>query len=58
MYKTCQKLGTGEILTTPTGSHGLEINIFLNIAEVVGLMELQALLLIELTLLETELGLT
>lgn len=39
-----------------TGFHGLEINIFLNIVEVVGLTEQPAQLLIESTLSEIELG--
>jgi len=38
------------------GFHGLEINIFLNIVEVVGLTEQPAQLLIESTLSEIELG--
>lgn len=44
------------MLITLTGYPGQEINIFLHIVEVVGLMEQPALLLIELTLLEIELG--
>jgi len=39
-----------------TGYHGLEINTFLNIVEVVGLTEQPAQLLTESTSLETEHG--
>ncbi len=56
MSKTYLKLLIGEMLMELTGYHGQEINIFLNIAEVVGLMELQVQLLIELILLEIEPG--
>lgn len=42
----------------PTGYHGPEINTFQLIVEAVGLMVLQALLLTESTLSETEHGQT
>jgi hypothetical protein len=47
---------TGEISTTLTGSRGLEISTSLLIVVAVGLMELLVQLLIELILLEIELG--
>ncbi len=43
MYKIYQRIGIGEMLIEQIGFHGLEINIFLNIVEVVGLMELLVL---------------
>jgi hypothetical protein len=56
MSKIYLKLLIGEMLMELTGYHGQEINIFLNIVEVVGLMELQVQLLIESILLEIEPG--
>jgi len=58
MLKHYPPHGTGETLITLTGFLGQEINTFQLIVEVVGLMALPALLLIELTLLETEHGQT
>jgi len=56
--KICLKTGIGETLAESTIFPGLKINIFLNTVAAVGLKEQQALSLIELTLPETELGLT
>jgi hypothetical protein len=51
-----QKIGIGETLVVLIISHGVEINISQLIVDHVGLMDLPALLLIELTLLEREHG--
>lgn len=50
------KTGIGETLMVQIIFLGLEINIFQHIVDHVGLMDLPVLLLIELILLERELG--
>jgi hypothetical protein len=50
------KIGIGETLMVLIIFLGLEINIFQHIVDHVGLMDLPARLLIELILLEKELG--
>lgn len=57
MFQNYQKTGIGETLVELTIFHGVEINIFHNIVDLAGLMDLQALSLIESTFLEIELGL-
>ena len=56
MSKTCQRPGTGETSIEPTGYHGPETNIFLNIVAAAGLTDLLAPSPTESTSSETEHG--